>query len=281
MSCSTSDTTLVEAVRRHDVLWRPQDSNYFNRNKKKLAWEEVAKTTGRSVQDAKSKWKSLRDYHLRKRRQLPSGSGCPPRENSSWQKEMSFLDDAIKPKPVTTNLTQPGTGSQSLFYYTNQYSNELCVSDEDSSETQLPDDSAASCASGVLPVATLLGGPRMSAVPPAASCAVSSGVLPAATLLGTPRVSAVPPAASCVAGPSHPRSSGTNGQVKQVRGPGARGAEKLDAAIASIERAVSDLRNPDLLFGQLVGLEMERVRDDKKADARLEILTVLKRAQSD
>ncbi|XP_043216374.1 uncharacterized protein LOC122385893 isoform X2 [Amphibalanus amphitrite] len=254
MSCSTSDTTLVEAVRRHDVLWRPQDSNYFNRNKKKLAWEEVAKTTGRSVQDAKSKWKSLRDYHLRKRRQLPSGSGCPPPENSSWQKEMSFLDDAIKPKPVTTNLTQPGTGSQSLFYYTNQYSNELCVSDEDSSETQLPDDSAASCA---------------------------SGVLPAATLLGTPRVSAVPPAASCVAGPSHPRSSGTNGQVKQVRGPGARGAEKLDAAIASIERAVSDLRNPDLLFGQLVGLEMERVRDDKKADARLEILTVLKRAQSD
>ncbi|XP_043216379.1 uncharacterized protein LOC122385893 isoform X7 [Amphibalanus amphitrite] len=96
---STSDTTLVEAVRRHDVLWRPQDSNYFNRNKKKLAWEEVAKTTGRSVQDAKSKWKSLRDYHLRKRRQLPSGSGCPPPENSSWQKEMSFLDDAIKPKP--------------------------------------------------------------------------------------------------------------------------------------------------------------------------------------
>ena len=88
-------------------------------------------------------------------------------------------------------------------------------------------------------------------------------------------VSGVPPATSRVADPSHPGSSGTDGQVKQVGGRDARGSEKLDASIAALESAVRSLRNPNFPFGQLVGVEMERVWFAKLADARLEILAVL------
>ena len=121
---------------------------------------------------------------------------------------------------------------------------------------------------GLRPTDDLLGGiPGLAVTAPSAPAA--------STASASASVCGVGP------GPSGAADGGSGGTASGGKSGGTasggkkRPADKLDTAIQSLEQSVQSLQNPDLLFGQFVGVELGRVVEPRKMAAQIEIMRVL------
>lgn len=70
---------LIQGYEKHRLLWDSNEKEYFNKSKKKFAWEEIAKCVNINVEDAKKKMSSLlgsfRREKSKKRKTTVTGKG--------------------------------------------------------------------------------------------------------------------------------------------------------------------------------------------------------------
>ncbi|KAI9555223.1 hypothetical protein GHT06_017738 [Daphnia sinensis] len=99
-----ADQLLIEEVRQHEVLYAcPTKSNKDNQLRD-TAWQEIADAVGKSVEEAKERWRYMRDKYVKelgrndKYRVTNGGSAIEPPDATSFVGLMSFLNPFIKRK---------------------------------------------------------------------------------------------------------------------------------------------------------------------------------------
>lgn len=92
-----TEESLIYAVYKRRPLWDPAVHFYRNNTVVKLLWDEVAQETGLTDLQAKTRWKSLRDYYRIELKKLTNSSDKGPKK-SGWIyfQSMSFLRDLIR-----------------------------------------------------------------------------------------------------------------------------------------------------------------------------------------
>ncbi|XP_032780350.1 uncharacterized protein LOC116918715 isoform X1 [Daphnia magna] len=106
-----ADQLLIEEVRQHEVLYAcPTKSNKDNQLRD-TAWQEIADAVGKSVEEAKERWRYMRDKYVKelgrndKYRATNGGSAIEPPDATSFVGLMSFLNPFIKRKSSNGNRT--------------------------------------------------------------------------------------------------------------------------------------------------------------------------------
>lgn len=88
---STDEERLIELIKSKEYMYNVSHSDYKDRLKKNKAWEEIAKTLSKSVEDCKKKWKNIKDQFDRTKKKQPTGSGASSSQNKR-NESLSFLD---------------------------------------------------------------------------------------------------------------------------------------------------------------------------------------------
>ena len=92
--------TLVELVRDKPHLYDPSDSDYKNNFAKDNSWREIAEKLNAPVDQAKKKWKNIRDTYVKSRTKLSkttSGSAATSQSKWIYYDILDFLSDTIRP----------------------------------------------------------------------------------------------------------------------------------------------------------------------------------------
>ncbi|KAK0137994.1 Transcription factor Adf-1 [Merluccius polli] len=112
-----STEKLIAAVAGHPVLYDPSLFCFRDRNKKALAWAEVSRVVGWSVNECNKKWKSLRDtYRKNKKKEKErrrSGAGAGGGKPWKYARIMAFIDPFMDDRQSQTNMGEPGPVSES------------------------------------------------------------------------------------------------------------------------------------------------------------------------
>ncbi|KAK0143412.1 Transcription factor Adf-1 [Merluccius polli] len=112
-----STEKLIAAVAGHPVLYDPSLFCFRDRNKKALAWAEVSRVVGWSVNECIKKWKSLRDtYRKNKKKEKErrrSGAGAGGGKPWKYAGIMAFIDPFMDDRESQTNMGEPGPVSES------------------------------------------------------------------------------------------------------------------------------------------------------------------------
>uniref|UniRef100_A0A146MHA7 Transcription factor Adf-1 n=1 Tax=Lygus hesperus TaxID=30085 RepID=A0A146MHA7_LYGHE len=89
--------TLISQVQKRSVLWNKADVHYRHKRKVNAAWEAVAAETGYPKEEARSKWKNIRDTFIRELKKVTprTGDSSPGLYTGKWAyfEMMSFLID--------------------------------------------------------------------------------------------------------------------------------------------------------------------------------------------
>ncbi|KAK3763711.1 hypothetical protein RRG08_022745 [Elysia crispata] len=97
--------TLIQAVEKRKWLYDKADENYSNRNFITSEWKKVATEVGCSENDARKRWKQLRDYFLKILRE-PQKSGSAGGVKRKWYlyDRMLFVKAYTGCRQSTTNM---------------------------------------------------------------------------------------------------------------------------------------------------------------------------------
>ncbi|XP_043195278.1 translation initiation factor IF-2-like [Amphibalanus amphitrite] len=297
------DSQLVEAVRKREALWNVRQAAYHQRKHKLRLWAEVAAETGRNVADVKSRWKSIRDYFMKCRQAPPSGSAASSTTDGATQRELSFLNDSVKPKPVTTNLTAPHADPDPLSFVEDPHLENPDIEEEHSGDPWLvfsevddewEQDSAPRAPAGPQRASTprepSADRPQQASAPrtPPADRAQEASA-PRAPTAGRPQQASAPrtPPADRAQEASAPREPTADrpeqGEVQPQR-PRRRARrvaadegtrEILQRAIEQVQQAVERLEDDDAIFGHLVGQDIRQVATRKKSLLKIQIMQLI------
>ncbi|XP_043203718.1 uncharacterized protein LOC122371445 [Amphibalanus amphitrite] len=270
------DSQLVEAVRKREALWNVRQAAYHQRKHKLRLWAEVAAETGRNVADVKSRWKSIRDYFMKCRQAPPSGSAASSTTDGATQRELSFLNDSVKPKPVTTNLTAPHADPDPLSLVEDPHLENPDIEEEHSGDpwlvfSEVDDEWEQDSA------------PR---APPAGPQRASTPREPSADRPQQASAPRTPPAdraqeASAPREPTADRPEQGEVQPQRPRRRARRVAadegtrEILQRAIEQVQQAVERLEDDDAIFGHLVGQDIRQVATRKKSLLKIQIMQLI------
>nr|XP_022909678.1 transcription factor Adf-1-like [Onthophagus taurus] len=103
------DEKLIREVGNHPVLYDLQNKSYKNFNIKENTWQEISKLVVKSVEECKTRWKSLKDVYFKKERQGKQGTGSEARRiNNNWEhmESLAFLEVAGKRRSTITNVSE-------------------------------------------------------------------------------------------------------------------------------------------------------------------------------
>lgn len=91
-----AEESLIYAVYKRKPLWDPSVHFYRNNTVVKLLWDEVAQETGLTDIQARTRWKSLRDYYRIELKKINKAGGKGFKK-SGWVyfQSMSFLEDLM------------------------------------------------------------------------------------------------------------------------------------------------------------------------------------------
>ncbi|XP_077298909.1 uncharacterized protein LOC143920081 [Arctopsyche grandis] len=108
-------------VRNRVCLWDSREKSFSDRTEKKQAWEEIGKILYASWEDEKErkqqefveelqkKWKHLRDYHVKEKKQenTRSRSAAPKKRKSSYIDLLCFLNAVKESRISSGNISAP------------------------------------------------------------------------------------------------------------------------------------------------------------------------------
>ncbi|KAK5861550.1 hypothetical protein PBY51_022939 [Eleginops maclovinus] len=102
---------IILAVSGHRVLYDLSAEGYRNINIKAMAWEDVARTAGKTVKEVKKRWRDLRDTYVKHRRaeqeRQVSGAAASQKRPFKYAQIMSFLIPYVTPRRTTSNIPDP------------------------------------------------------------------------------------------------------------------------------------------------------------------------------
>ncbi|KAK7863926.1 hypothetical protein R5R35_012437 [Gryllus longicercus] len=75
---------LIELVRRFPVLYDLQHEDYKNTRKKDKIWDEIGKEINETGEEAKKKWKNLRDTFAKSMRSTQTKTGQAAKSSKKW-----------------------------------------------------------------------------------------------------------------------------------------------------------------------------------------------------
>ncbi|XP_017466883.1 PREDICTED: uncharacterized protein LOC108359498 [Rhagoletis zephyria] len=103
---------LISEIRKRSVLWNKSHCRYKDRRSAEKEWNEVAKNVGVPKQDAKKKWRNLRDQFSKELKKIPKGKSGDTQDQAliytgRWRyfKSLLFLRDTIFPRETARNLS--------------------------------------------------------------------------------------------------------------------------------------------------------------------------------
>ncbi|KAF6213404.1 hypothetical protein GE061_011123 [Apolygus lucorum] len=97
---------LILNVRKHRVLWDKADIHYKQKRKVDAAWRAVAAEMGFSKEDAKSKWKNLRDTFIRELKKVSPRTGDSS-ETGLYHGKWAYFDMMTFLIGGTQNIQRP------------------------------------------------------------------------------------------------------------------------------------------------------------------------------
>lgn len=99
---------LIEAVKENEHLYNIRSENYKDSFMKENTWRTIAESLGIDVNEAKKRWKTLRDTYAKKKKEHErlqrSGSGATKREKWPYFALMDFLRDQVKTRSSFCSL---------------------------------------------------------------------------------------------------------------------------------------------------------------------------------
>ncbi|KAK9500827.1 hypothetical protein O3M35_002016 [Rhynocoris fuscipes] len=106
---SEDDEILIELVRKNPALYSVKSMTYKNMVIKNNIWKEIAKTLGKKERDCQIRWKSIRDYYQRKKKEIVmKGKGIQsvPNPDTFFTKfkHLSFLDNNTIERETIINV---------------------------------------------------------------------------------------------------------------------------------------------------------------------------------
>ncbi|CAL8363270.1 unnamed protein product [Boreogadus saida] len=110
-----SAEVLIAAVTGHPVLYDPTLFQFRDRNAKALAWAEVSRVVGWSVNECIKKWKGLRDtYRKNRKKEKERRSGAGAGGGKPWKYAciMAFIDPFMEDRHSQTNMAGPVSESE-------------------------------------------------------------------------------------------------------------------------------------------------------------------------
>ncbi|XP_062537980.1 transcription factor Adf-1-like [Armigeres subalbatus] len=107
---------LIQLVKLEPCLYAKSTKAYRNNNLKEKAWASIASACDKSVDQVKSRWRSLRDRFGSLKRKLSneSRSGAAASCSPGWPlyNELVFLDSHMEARPTSSNYTSPSISQQ-------------------------------------------------------------------------------------------------------------------------------------------------------------------------
>ncbi|XP_077544123.1 uncharacterized protein LOC144156155 [Haemaphysalis longicornis] len=103
---------LVREVKKYRHLWDQHTRLFTEAACRDAAWTDIAATLGVSVKQCQTRWRSLRDTYVKRKKRLNATADSP------WddlEQELRFIDDYLRPpkrcgqRPAAT---MPGPGSE-------------------------------------------------------------------------------------------------------------------------------------------------------------------------
>ncbi|XP_028898061.1 uncharacterized protein LOC105215197 isoform X2 [Zeugodacus cucurbitae] len=103
---------LISEIKKRGVLWNRSHCGYKDRRSAEKEWSEVAKKVGIPKEDAKKKWRNLRDQFSKELKKVPKLKSEASQNQSAiytgkWRyfKSLLFLKDALTPRETYGNLS--------------------------------------------------------------------------------------------------------------------------------------------------------------------------------
>ncbi|CAL8295071.1 unnamed protein product [Boreogadus saida] len=107
-----SAEVIIAAVTGHPVLYDPTLFQFRDRNAQALAWAELSRVVGGSVNECIKKWKGLRDTYRKNRKkekERRSGAGAG---GGKYACIMAFIDPFMEDRHSQTNMAGPVSESE-------------------------------------------------------------------------------------------------------------------------------------------------------------------------
>ena len=99
---------LIETVKENEHLYNIRSGNYKDSFMKENTWRTIAESLGIDANEAKKRWKTLRDTYTKKKKEHEglqrSGSGATKREKWPYFALMDFLRDQVKTRSSFCSL---------------------------------------------------------------------------------------------------------------------------------------------------------------------------------
>lgn len=99
---------LVELYEQRPCLYDTKSKDYFNRDVRNVALQDITKILNTTDVQVKTKLKNLRTQYMREKLKTkkPTGTGTDDLYVSKWPfyTRLRFLDDSVEAKPGTSNL---------------------------------------------------------------------------------------------------------------------------------------------------------------------------------
>ncbi|XP_022162527.1 uncharacterized protein LOC111028264 [Myzus persicae] len=103
---------LISEIQKRNVLWNKWNKKYRDRLISDREWDEVAKNTKMDKEEAKKKWRNLRDTFLREKKKVKKCRSGDPQERAeiytgkwSYYNLLLFLKDTTTPRVSDGNIT--------------------------------------------------------------------------------------------------------------------------------------------------------------------------------
>ncbi|KAJ8247550.1 hypothetical protein GJAV_G00247630 [Gymnothorax javanicus] len=104
---------LIAAVKTYPELYNPAVREYKDFNRRAVAWRSIALQLGISEEDARKKWKNLRDIYRKEyiAEEKRSGSSAEPKRTWKFMPLLQFLEPFVQGRQTCSN-TGHDTGSE-------------------------------------------------------------------------------------------------------------------------------------------------------------------------
>ncbi|XP_072388793.1 uncharacterized protein [Diabrotica undecimpunctata] len=101
---------LISEIKKRNMLWNQRNIRYKDRIYADKEWGYIAESTGFTKEEARKKWRSLRDQFAKELKKLPkSESGELFHYQGKWQyfTSLLFLRDSVSHRDAKSNIPEP------------------------------------------------------------------------------------------------------------------------------------------------------------------------------
>ncbi|KAL5236617.1 hypothetical protein ACI65C_004027 [Semiaphis heraclei] len=100
-----NDELLIALVRDHPVLYKLKDKNYRDNNIKDNVWKEISFSIGKSANDCKTRWRTIRDSYKKTLKKMKMGTGSAAKNKSKYNDDaLSFLNEQEEERRTKSSI---------------------------------------------------------------------------------------------------------------------------------------------------------------------------------